>query len=56
MQSLVESMLYLAVQLKKLKDVLNLEELHHTMSRFPEMMEEVVDFIFNWLKSWLSVY
>jgi len=56
MQSLAESMLHLAVQLKKLEDVLNSEELRHTISRFPEMIEEVVDFIHNWLESWLGVY
>jgi len=56
MQSLAESMSHLAGQLKKLEDVLNSEELRRTISRFPEMMEEVVDFIHNWLESWLGVY
>jgi len=56
MQSLSESMSHLADQLKKLEDVLNSEELRHTISGFPEMMEEVVDFIRNWLESWLGVY
>jgi len=49
-------MSHLADQLKKLEDVLNSEELRNTISRFPEMMEEVVDFIHNWLESWLGVY
>jgi len=56
MQSLAESMLHLADQLKKLDDVLNSEELRCTMSKFPEMMEEVVNFIHNWLESCLGVY
>jgi len=56
MQSLAESMLHLADQLKKLDDVLNSEELRCTMSKFPEMMEEVVNFIHNWLESWLGAY
>ena len=56
MQGRVESMSHLADQLKKLKDILNLKELRCTISKFPEMMEEVVDFIHNWLKSWLGMY
>ena len=56
MQSLVESMLYLADQLNKLRDVPNSEEQCGTISKFPEMMEEVVDFIHSWLESWLGAY
>jgi len=46
-------MLYLADQLDKLRDS---EELCGTISKFPEMMEEVVDFIYSWLKSWFGTY
>ena len=56
MQSLAGSMMHLADQLDKLKDVPNSKEMHHTISEFPRMMEEVVDFIHNWLESWLGVY
>ena len=56
MQSLAESMLHLADQLNKLRDVPNSEEQCGTISKFPEMMEEVVDFIHSWLESWLGAY
>jgi len=44
-------MMYLADQLNKLKDVPNLKEMYCTISKFHEIMEEVVNFICNWLKS-----
>jgi len=48
MQSIAESMSHLADKLDKLRDS---EELCGTISKFPEMMEEVMDFIHSWLKS-----
>ena len=56
MQSLARSMTHLADQIDKLKDVPNSREMYHTISEFPGMMEEVVDFIHNWLESWLGAY
>jgi len=56
MQSLAGSMTHLADQIDKLKDVPNSREMYHTISEFPGIMEEVVDFIHNWLKSWLGAY
>jgi len=56
MQSFAESMTHLADQLDKLKDVPNSEEMYRTISQFPVMMEEVVDFIHKWLESWLGAY
>jgi len=56
MQSLAGSMTHLADQIDKLKDVPNSKEMYCTISEFPGMMEEVVDFIHNWLESWLGAY
>ena len=56
MQGLAESMTHLADQLDKLKDVPNSKEMYRTISKYPEIMEEVVDFIHNWLESWLGAY
>jgi len=56
MQGLADSMMHLADQLDKLKDVPNSKEMYRTISKYPEIMEEVVDFIHHWLKSWLGAY
>jgi len=56
MQSLAGSMTHLADQIHKLKDVPNSKEMYRTISEFPGMMEEVVDKIHHWLKSWLGAY
>jgi len=56
MQGLADSMMHLADQLDKLKDVPNSEELCRTIGKFPGMMEEVVVFIHHWLDSWLGAY
>jgi len=56
MQGLAESMSHLADQLHKLKDVPSSKEMYHTINEFPVMMEEGVDFIHNWLESWLGAY
>jgi len=56
MQGLAESMTHLADQLDKLKDIPSSEELCRTISKYPEIVEEVVEFIHHWLESWLGVY
>jgi len=56
MQGLTEGMTHLADQLDKLKNVPNSEGLCRTITKFPGMMEEVVDFIHHWLESWLGAY
>jgi len=56
MKSLAEGIRILASQLDRLKEVPKSSELHLTMSEFPRMMEEVVDFIEKWLESWPGVY
>jgi len=56
MQDLAKSMSTLAGQLERLKDIPKSDELRCTISEFPGMMEEVVDFIAQWLKSWSGRY
>jgi len=56
MKSLVESMTILANQLNRVKKAPNSEELCHTIHEFPRIMEEVMDFIQEWLKNWTRVY
>jgi len=56
MKSLAEGIRILASQLDWLKEVPKSSELRLTMSEFPRMMEEVVDFIEKWLESWSGVY
>jgi len=46
----------LAGQLDRLKDIPKSHELRRTISEFPEMMEEVVNFIEQWLASWSGGY
>jgi len=46
----------LASQLDRLKKVPTSEELLHTINEFPGMMEEVVDFIQEWLENWTRTY
>jgi len=52
MQDLAGGMSTLAGQLDRLKDIPKSHELRRTISEFPEMMEEVVNFIEQWLASW----
>jgi len=52
MQDLAGGMSILASQLNRLKAILKSHELRRTISEFPEMMEEVVNFIEQWLASW----
>jgi len=56
MKDLAESMRVLAGQLDKLKEVPKSDELCLTISKFPGLMEEVVDFIEKWLESWSGAY
>jgi len=46
----------LAGQLDRLKEVPTSDELRVTIGEFPRMMEEVVNFIEQWLKSWSGAY
>ena len=46
----------LASQLDELKDIPNSNKLCTTISEFPRMMREVVNFIEKWLESWSGVY
>jgi len=52
MQNLAEGMSVLADQLTRLKELPNSDELRKIINEFDGMMEEVVDFIEKWLKSW----
>ena len=56
MQDLAEGMRILAGQLDRLKEVPTSDELRVTIGEFPRMMEEVVNFIEQWLKSWSGAY
>jgi len=56
MQDLAESMSILAGQLDRLKEVPKSDQLRVTIDGFPRMMEEVLDFIEQWLESWSGVY
>ena len=56
MQDLAEGMRILAGQLDRLKEVPTSDKLRITIGEFPRMMEEVVNFIEQWLKSWSGAY
>ena len=56
MKKMAESIGILASQMNRLKKIPKSKELRLTIREFPRMMEEVVDFIENWLKSWLGAY
>jgi len=56
MQDLAEGMRILAGRLDRLKEVPTPDELRVTIGEFPRMMEEVVNFIEQWLKSWSGAY
>ena len=51
MQRIAESMSILANQLDRLKQVPKSDQLRQTIGEFLKMMEEVVDFVQNWLGS-----
>ena len=56
MQRLAEAISTLANQLDSLKQVSKSDQLRQAIGEFLEMMEEVVDFIQNWLGSWSGTY
>ena len=56
MKSLANSIRVLSGQLSGLKEVPISDEMRHTIREFPVIMEEVVDFIRRWLKSWMCMY
>ena len=56
MQRLAEAINTLANQLDSLKQVSKSDQLRQAIGEFLEMMEEVVDFIQNWLGSWSGTY
>ena len=52
MKSLANNIQMLADQLDRLKEVRISDQLYRTTREFPEIVEEVVNFIWRWLKSW----
>jgi len=56
MKSLAHSIQELAGQLNRLNGIPTSCELRSTMTEFPDIMKEVVDFIWGWLKSWMCMY
>jgi len=56
MKSLTESIKILAGQLERLKEVPSSGELQQTLNEFPGMVEEVMDFIREWLEKWTCTY
>jgi len=52
MKSLAESIAVLASQLARVEKIPNSEELCHIIGELPGMMEEVMDFIQEWLENW----
>jgi len=56
MKNLAEGIRILASQLGRLEEVPKSKELCATISKFPRMMKEVVDFVEKWLESWSGAY
>jgi len=56
MKNLVESMIVLAGQLNRLKEVPQSDALRGTINEFPNMMEEAINFIQTWLENWTGIY
>jgi len=56
MKSLANSIQALSGQLTRLKDVPISDQMYGTIKEFPVIMEEVVNFIGRWLKSWMCMY
>jgi len=54
MKGLAKSMIVLARQPNRLKEVPQSDALHDTINELPSMMEEVIDFIQTWLKNWIG--
>ena len=55
MKNLVESMIVLAGQLNRLKEVPQSDALRGTINKFPSMMEELIIFIQTWLENWIGM-
>ena len=53
---MAESITNLASQMDRLKEIPKSNEMRVTIGEFPRMMEEVVDFIDKWVKSWSGAY
>ena len=53
---MTESVRILASHMGRLKEVPKSNEMRVTIGEFPRMMEEVVDFIDKWVKSWSGAY
>ena len=49
-------MTILVNQLDRVKKAPKSEELRHTINEFPVIMEEVMDFIQEWLENWTRTY
>jgi len=56
MKSLANSIQALSGQLTRLKEVPISDHMYGTIKEFPVIMEEVVNFIGKWLKSWMCMY
>jgi len=56
MKSLANSIQALSGQLTRLKDVPISDQMRGTIKEFPVIMEEVVNFIGRWIKSWMCMY
>jgi len=56
MKRMTESIRILASQMDRLKEIPKSNEMRVTIGEFPRMMEEVVDFIDKWVKSWSGAY
>jgi len=55
MKNLVESMIVLAGQLNRIKEVRQSDALRGTINEFPNVMEEVINFIQTWLENWTGM-
>jgi len=56
MKNLAEGIRILASQMDRLKEIRKSNELCVTISKFPGIMKQVVDFIEKWLESWSGAY
>jgi len=56
MKKMAENIRFIASQMERFKEVPKSNELCATISELPRMIEEVVDLIEQWLKSWSGMY
>jgi len=56
MKNLAKSIQVLSDQLTRLKEVPISDQMYRAIKEFPVIMEEVVNFIGRWLKSWMCMY